>query len=147
MRHIPLYDHLIQERFQRCLDLYLCPRVKKRKLNIDPDSLIPKLPDASSMRPFPTTLNLSYTGHESGILGLAISPEGTYFASGDEKGVLMIWETQTGKCLWTRKFEGDVKSIDWSSNNLIGFCHGEKFSIMTWKYPKKLKDKAEIIIN
>lgn len=74
MRHIPLYDQLIQERFQRCLDLYLCPRVKKKKLNIDPESLIPKLPDPSTMRPFPTSLNISYLGHQNPIISLSVSP-------------------------------------------------------------------------
>lgn len=83
IRHIPLYDKLIQERFQRCLDLYLCPRIKKKKLNIDPDTLIPKLPDASTLRPFPTSLNISYVGHSSSVLSIATSPDGTYVASGD----------------------------------------------------------------
>jgi len=63
--------------------LYLCPRVKKKKLNIDPESLIPKLPDSSTLRPFPTSLNISYVGHESSIISLSVSPDGTYVASGD----------------------------------------------------------------
>lgn len=63
MRHIPFYDRLIQERFQRCLDLYLCPRVKKKKLNIDPDTLIPKLPDPKTLKPFPTAVNITYNRH------------------------------------------------------------------------------------
>jgi len=37
---VPLYSQLLQERFERCLDLYLCPRtVKKRQpytLNPEP---------------------------------------------------------------------------------------------------------------
>ena len=34
MRHVPLYQAFIKERFERCLDLYLCPRAMKRKLNV-----------------------------------------------------------------------------------------------------------------
>lgn len=26
LRHVPLYGDFIKERFERCLDLYLCPR-------------------------------------------------------------------------------------------------------------------------
>lgn len=76
IRKIPFYDKLIQERFQRCLDLYLCPRVKKRKLNIDPDSLIPKLPDPKLMKPFPTAISIIYDGHEAPVLALGVSSSG-----------------------------------------------------------------------
>jgi len=31
-------------RFQRCLDLYLCPRVAKNRLKIQPNELLPPLP-------------------------------------------------------------------------------------------------------
>ena len=69
---IPFYDKLIQERFQRWLDLYLCPRVKKKKLNIDPDSLVPILPDPSLLKPFPTNISIMYEGHESTVLSLSV---------------------------------------------------------------------------
>jgi len=53
MRKVPQYQALIKERFERCLDLYLCPREAKTKLDIDPDSLIPQLPSPAELRPFP----------------------------------------------------------------------------------------------
>lgn len=34
LRKVPLYQDLIREHFERCLDLYLCPRVLKKKVNI-----------------------------------------------------------------------------------------------------------------
>lgn len=58
LRRIEFYDKLINERFERCLDLYLCPRTRKKKLDIDPDSLIPKLPKPEELRPFPTTVSI-----------------------------------------------------------------------------------------
>ena len=36
LRAVGAYEHSVRERFERCLDLYLCPRVMKRRLNIDP---------------------------------------------------------------------------------------------------------------
>ena len=30
LRRVPLYEPLIKERFERCLDLYLCPREQKQ---------------------------------------------------------------------------------------------------------------------
>lgn len=56
LRNVEFYDQLINERFERCLDLYLCPRMRKKKLDIDPESLIPKLPKPEELRPYPTTL-------------------------------------------------------------------------------------------
>jgi ribosome biogenesis protein ERB1 len=35
LRSVTGYDRFIQERFQRCLDLYLCPRMKKNKVGFD----------------------------------------------------------------------------------------------------------------
>ena len=32
LRHVPAYERFIQERFQRCLDLYLAPRVRKNRV-------------------------------------------------------------------------------------------------------------------
>jgi ribosome biogenesis protein ERB1 len=102
----------------------LCPRVKKKKLNIDPDTLIPKLPDSSTLRPFPTSLNISFVGHNHSIISLAISPEGTYLVSGDESGLIIIWESQSSKALWQKQYEEPIFSIDWSVKNIIGFSHG-----------------------
>jgi len=50
LRHVPLYKPGVKERFERCLDLYLCPRAVRDKLNVDPESLLPKLPDPAGER-------------------------------------------------------------------------------------------------
>lgn len=34
LRHVPAYDRFIKERFQRCLDLYLAPRVRKNRVRM-----------------------------------------------------------------------------------------------------------------
>lgn len=65
------------------MDLYLCPRVKKKKLNIDPDTLIPKLPDPKLLKPFPTAVSIIYEGHEAPVTSIAVSPSGNYFMTGD----------------------------------------------------------------
>ena len=51
---------MVRERFERCLDLYLCPRSFKRKLAIDPATLVPKLADPKDLRPFPTARCVTY---------------------------------------------------------------------------------------
>ena len=45
LRQVPAYARAVRERFERCLDLYLCPRLTRKKLDMDPEDLLPKLPD------------------------------------------------------------------------------------------------------
>jgi len=104
LRKVQAYDHFIKERFERCLDLYLCPRIRKKKLNIDPDTLIPKLPKPSELRPFPTIQNINYKGHESRVRSLAIYHNGKFMASCDEGGYLIIWDINTSRKLQTYFF-------------------------------------------
>ncbi|KYF38960.1 putative ribosome biogenesis protein BOP1 [Toxoplasma gondii ARI] len=47
-------------RFNRCLDLYLCPRSLKMAMNVDPESLLPQLPSPNELRPFPTHRRVDY---------------------------------------------------------------------------------------
>ncbi len=58
LRLVPGYEHLIKERFGRCLDLYLCPRQRKMRVQVDPQDLIPKLPKPKDLQPFPNTLSI-----------------------------------------------------------------------------------------
>ncbi|OEH78862.1 ribosome biogenesis protein [Cyclospora cayetanensis] len=60
LRRVPAYAQLVLERYNRCLDLYLCPRAVKHRMNVDPSSLLPQLPPASSLMPFPTSLGMAF---------------------------------------------------------------------------------------
>jgi len=33
MRSIPAYENAMKESFERCLDLYLCPRVRRKRVS------------------------------------------------------------------------------------------------------------------
>ena len=35
LRTVPAYNHFLKERFERCLDLYLAPRQRKMKMNVN----------------------------------------------------------------------------------------------------------------
>lgn len=57
LRLVPGYDGFIKERFERCLDLYMCPRQRKMRVQMqDEQDLLPKLPKPRDLQPFPTTL-------------------------------------------------------------------------------------------
>lgn len=88
LREVPAYSRYLRERFLRCLDLYLCPRAKRMKLNIDAEYLIPKLPSAKDLQPFPVVESLVYIGHTDLVRSVSIEPKGEYIVSGsDDKTV------------------------------------------------------------
>jgi ribosome biogenesis protein ERB1 len=104
LRSVGAYEHSVRETFERCLDLYLCPRVMKRRLNIDPESLVPQLPKASDLRPFPTAkcveYKTPYEGDEPPVIRcISASPDGQFMASGASDGYVRLWEVQTGRLL------------------------------------------------
>jgi ribosome biogenesis protein ERB1 len=115
LRKVPGYDKFVKERFERCLDLYLAPRVRRSKLNIDPESLLPKLPSPEELRPFPTTCATLFRGHEGRVRSLAIDPSGTFLASGGDDGTLRLWELLSGRQIWFVTLEkGEaVNAVRW----------------------------------
>jgi len=59
---VAFYENIFKEELERCLDLYLCPRVFKKRIEIDPESLYPKLPDSMTLKPFPSKLAQYFEG-------------------------------------------------------------------------------------
>ena len=82
MRKIPQFDRYIHERFERCLDLYLCPRKVRKKTMINPKDMLPKLPNINDLKPFPELLTLEFKGHAQPIRCCAVSPCGSWIATG-----------------------------------------------------------------
>ncbi|KAG5513380.1 hypothetical protein PMAC_001443 [Pneumocystis sp. 'macacae'] len=112
LRLVPGYDQFMQERFERCLDLYLAPRVRRNRLNIDPDSLLPKLPSPDDLRPFPTRCSTIYKGHKGRVRSISVDSTGLWLASGGDDGVVRVWEVITGKEIWCFRFENTTDPID-----------------------------------
>ena len=103
LRSLGAYEHSVRERFERCLDLYLCPRQLKKRLNIDPESLVPQLPKASDLRPFPTAQCIEYKVNDKDfnamVRCISVSPNGQYLASGYSDGFVRLWEVSTARVL------------------------------------------------
>ena len=116
MRHIPAYDKLLKDSYERCLDLYLCPRIRRKKLNIDPESLIPKLPSAKSLKPFPTYKSIEYIGHTKLIRTLDISPCGQYLVTGSDDKTVRIYEISTGRCFGVFYFDDIITLVQYNPN-------------------------------
>ncbi|BFG38031.1 hypothetical protein CerSpe_243050 [Prunus speciosa] len=116
MRSIPAYENAVKECFERCLDLYLCPRVRKKRLNIDPESLKPKLPNRNDLKPYPVSCYLEYRGHGDAVTSISVEASGQWIASGSLDGTVRIWEVETGRCLKHWKIGEAVKYVSWNPN-------------------------------
>ncbi|MCJ8746521.1 hypothetical protein PDJAM_G00142720 [Pangasius djambal] len=133
LRAVPAFSRFIHERFERCLDLYLCPRQRKMRVNVNPEDLIPKLPKPKDLQPFPTTQSLVYRGHSSLVRCISVSPSGQWLVSGSDDCTVRFWEVSTARCLKTVEVSGAVKSVAWSPNPavcLVAVSYGETVVLM-----------------
>ncbi|XP_061680877.1 ribosome biogenesis protein bop1 [Syngnathoides biaculeatus] len=119
LRQVPAFPRFIHERFERCLDLYLCPRQRKMRVNVDPDDLIPKLPKPKDLQPFPTTQSLVYCGHSGLVRSISVSPSGQWLASGSDDGSVRFWEVSSSRCVKVIQVGGAVKSVCWNPNPCV----------------------------
>lgn len=132
LRRVPVYEQQVKERFERCLDLFLAPRVTRPKINVDPESLLPELPNPEDFRPFPETIGMKYSGHTAVVLTMDFSPNAEYLASGDLSGILIIWETTTGKCMLTTQFKHKINCVAWNPvKPLLAVCSGKTVYVST----------------
>lgn len=117
LRLIPAYSDFTKERFERCLDLYLCPRKKIMKVkDLDPHDLLPQLPKPRDLQPFPTTQSIVYKGHKNMVRCISVHLNGQWLVSGSDDCSIKVWEIATGRCIKTISVEGVVKSITWNPN-------------------------------
>jgi ribosome biogenesis protein ERB1 len=135
LRRVPGYDQFVKEKFERCLDLYLAPRIRRSKLNIDPESLLPKLPNPDELRPFPTTCSMVFRGHEGRVRSVAVDENGIYLLSGGDDGFVKVWEILTGRMLWEVRLSGEdaVEVVKWRPGNgacIIAASAGESIYLL-----------------
>ncbi|KAL2199196.1 NUC169 domain-containing protein [Corynascus similis CBS 632.67] len=135
LRKVPAWDNLVKERFERCMDLYLAPRVRKNRLNIDPNSLLPKLPSPSELKPFPTVVQTIFRGHDGRVRSVAIDPTGVALATGGDDGTVRVWELLTGRQVWSVKLSSDepVNTVRWRPTKdafILAAAAGEEIFLM-----------------
>jgi len=124
LRHVPQYKHLYRDAFNRCLDLYLCPRQKKIKKVEHSSEFIKemKLPRPSELKPYPQVIGVEYAGHTAHIRSLHVHPAfPDWLISGSEDGSARVWEVSTGRCLREYKLGGHVIAVQWNPKSDFAF--------------------------
>ena len=122
LRKVSGYERFVKEKFERCLDLYLAPRVRRNRPDIDPESLLPKLPKPEELKPFPGVCATVYRGHLGRVRCLSVSFDGTMLASGGDDGTVRVWELLTGRQLWSTKLSSEeaVAAVKWRPGKFAG---------------------------
>ncbi|CAC9460252.1 conserved hypothetical protein [Leishmania infantum JPCM5] len=122
LRHVPFYHHTIQDRYQRCLDLAFFPRAQRTRLVVDPDKLLPELPDPKDLRPYPEKLSFHYKGHTATVRSVSVSPNGQYLATGCDDHLVRVFEVQTGRLMKRYDMGAPVQQVE--------FCPSTSLNIL-----------------
>jgi len=115
LRKVPMYQDLVREHFERCLDLYMCPRLTRKKIQVsDPNTLIPEMPSPNDLKPFPTQVSIDFTFHKTCVRSISVSPCGKYLASGDQDHNVVIWDVKSTRILRKYKLHNPVVDcVEW----------------------------------
>lgn len=114
LRKVPAFAGFITERFKRCLDLYLVPRALRQRMNVDPESLLPKLPSPKDLRPFPTHVAVAYEGHTGMVRSISVDSTGQWLATASSDETVRIWEVSSGRPFRTIRFNGVATAVAWN---------------------------------
>ena len=116
LREVPLYKKLLNDHFDRCVELFMMPRQSVKRPDIDPESLLPTLPPPSELRPFPSHVANVYPGHTGKVESIDVSPDGMLLASGSEDCTARVFDVLSGRCLKVFKFASPVSCVKWNPN-------------------------------
>lgn len=126
LRRVPAYPRAVQERFARCLDLYMCPRAVRHRIQMDPAALLPVLPDPRDLKPFPTTRSIEFTIDDDAdadagavVTCMAVDPTGQWLASASTDKRCRLWEVETGRCLYSWRLDAAPSAVAWNPNRAL----------------------------
>ena len=88
-------------------------------MDIDPESLIPKLPSPKDLEPFPSKVSIVFKGHTDRVRCIDIDPTGQWLVSGSDDGTVRLWEICTGRNIKTYQLEEKVMSVSWNPRSQV----------------------------
>ncbi|CAK5058271.1 unnamed protein product [Meloidogyne enterolobii] len=111
-RKVPFYERFYDERLERCMNLYLAPRQRKLRLNVNADQLLPVLPNPKDLQPFPTTLAFYMRGHKGQVRSISVEPDiGEILVSGGADSTVRVWALPNGNFLHKYEMSAPVTCV------------------------------------
>lgn len=141
LRHVPAYNYFIHDRFERCLDLYLCPRTTKRKVKHNVEKMLPALPNPQELKPFPTTATVTFTGHTGKVRCMSIDCTGQWLVTGSDDRTIKLFEVETGRCFHTWNVGGVVECVQFNPNPDINLIAAAVDFTLIFIHPVMIKDE------
>lgn len=77
--HICWFMHMVCHSF-----ICLPSLVLLLQLTIQPEDLLPQLPNPKDLQPFPTVMSMIFEGHTDMVRSIAVEPKGQYMVSGSD---------------------------------------------------------------
>nr|XP_029121677.1 ribosome biogenesis protein BOP1 homolog [Elaeis guineensis] len=99
LRSVPAYENALKDLID---------------INIDPESLKPKLPSKKDLKPYPLTCYLEYRGHSGPVNSISMAVSGQWIASGSTDGTVRVWEAETGRCLGVWDVGEALQHVAWN---------------------------------
>ncbi|KAF9614339.1 hypothetical protein IFM89_018092, partial [Coptis chinensis] len=106
-----LYNHYAKKRLDFG-NVYCC--FCSNEINIDPESLKPKLPSKKDLKPYLSTCYLEYKGHKGSVMSISVQVSGQWLAYGSSDGTVHVWEVETGRCVRIWKVGEVVHYVAWN---------------------------------
>jgi WD40 repeat protein len=69
--------------------------------------------------PVTGTLRYRLTGHTVAVFALAVAPDGSWLASGDNRGELRIWDPSTGTAITSLRVAGSLNYLLATSTTIV----------------------------
>ena len=114
---VPSYAPFVLERFQRCLDLYLCPRVSKTRLNINAQghASAPAVAQGAQAVPQRAVPAVPRPRRQGGLA--AVDASGKWLLSGSLDKTMRMWEVSSARCVRVWSFAQPVLNVAWCPGN------------------------------